>query len=257
MISRACRTLVAGGLGSIVVVVFAGCFTPASEVVQTPAASWSRRDCLTVMVSSLRHNLGDKESNVEAIITPYLPKVVEAIARMQQIDDSTGDEATRARVDLLLKSGAGLYVDWERQGKLVNSRGNYYRHPGELDSLLFMITLNNRTWPCNVPLQNVQIAPGQYAMQPIASLADWPCYTPGIDNLQATIFLLNSSGDTLRPKFLWGRNNEVLTMEEHIFAMFDFTGGRKEPFLKESAAVTMILSGFDPPIRFDFPLGEL
>jgi hypothetical protein len=240
----------------VVAIFVAGCFTPASEIVQAPSGSWNRRDCLAVMVSGMRHNLGDQESNVQAIVTPYLPKVVEAIARMQQIDDSTDDETTRENFDLLLKSGAGLYVDWENQGKLVNSRGNYYRRPGELDSLLFMVALKNRSWPCNVPLQNVEVAPGKFVMRPLTSFADWPCYIPEIHDIDRMVCLINTRGDTLRPKFTWGRNNELLTTEEHIFVMFDFSAGGKHPFLAESDSVTMVLSGFDRPIRFLFPLGE-
>ena len=235
----------------------AGCFTPAEEVLRTPPGSWSRRDCLTVMVSSMRHNLNDNGANVQAIVTPYVPRVVEAIARLQQLDDSTDDETTRNNLDLLLKSGAGLFIDWEHGGRLANARGNYYRHPRELDSLLFMVMLKNRSWPCNVPLQTVQVQPGVYGTRPIAGLADWPCLTPEIDDLDRTMFLVNAAGDTLRPKFIWGRNNEVLTMEEHIFAMFDFSGGRGRPFLEESDGVTMVFSGFDRPMKFEFPLGAL
>jgi hypothetical protein len=241
----------------LLAIAIAGCFTSATDVLQTPSRSWSKRDCLTVMVSSMRHNLSDNESNVQAIVTPYIPKVVEAIARMQQLDDSTDDETTRNNLDLLLKSGAGLFIDWENQGRLANARGNYYRHPRELDSLLFMVMLKNRSWPCNVPLQTVQVSPGVYGMRPIAGLADWPCTTPEIHDLDRKIFLINAAGDTLRPKFIWGRNNEVLTMEEHVFVMFDFSKDRERPFLKEGDGVTMVLSGFDRPMKFLFPLDIL
>lgn len=243
-------------LPTALAIAFAGCFTAATDIVQTPSGTWTRRECLTVMVSNVRHNLGDDGSNVQAIVTPYVPKVVEAIVRLRQLEDSADDETARAHHDLLLKSGAGLYIDWENGGKLANARGNYYRHPRELDSLLFMVMLKNRSWPCNVPLQNVQILPGVYSAQPIARFSDWPCYTPGINDLDRTMFLVNGAGDTLRAKFLWGRNNEVLTMEEHIFAMFDFTGGRDRPFLDADGAVTMVFSGFDPPITFSFPLAD-
>jgi hypothetical protein len=36
--------------------------------------------------------------------------------------------------------------------------------------------------------------------------------------------------------------------------MFDFSGDREHPFLMESDAVTMVLSGFDRPVKFLFPL---
>jgi hypothetical protein len=224
----------------ILILGIGGCFTPAATIVQTPSDSWSRRDCLTVMVSSMRHNLNDNASNVRAIVTPYVPKVVEAIARMQQ-----------------LKSGAGLFIDRENQRKLVNAKGNYIRSPGDLDSLLFMVSLNNRSWPCNPPLHNVQIFPGIYAIRPLAGIADWPCYIPEITDLDRRIFLVNARGDTLMPKFLWGRNNNVLTMEEHVFAMFDFTRGTNRGFLKEGDEVFLVIAGFDRPIHFSFPLAEL
>jgi hypothetical protein len=232
----------------------AGCFTSATDVLQTPSGSWSRRDCLTVMASSMRHNLNDNESNVQVIVTPYIPTVVEAIARMQQLDDSADDGTVRDNLDVLLKSGVGLFIDRENNGRLANARGNYYRHPRELDSLLFLVMLNNRSWPCAVPLQTVHVIPGVYGMRPIAGLADWPCTTPEIHDLDRKILLINAAGDTLRPKFIWGRNNEVLTMEEHVFVLFDFSADRERSFLKESDAVTMVLSGFDRPVKFLFPL---
>jgi len=237
---------------SLITLSLSGCFTHMDEIQSKLPSDWTSRECLTVMLANMKHNLNDPAFNIQAIVTPYFPSVIEAITRLQQFRSSNDSEAIRIWQNALLKSGMGLYIDWEQGNRLVNAYGNYYRDPRELDSMLFLVTLRNKSWPCNVPVQNVLLPDGIYVSRPIAALSDWPCYIPDITDLDQRIFLVNEAGDSLKAKFTWGRNNNQLSLEENIFVMFDFHSRPSLNFFKNGTLVNFVITGFDLPISFKF-----
>lgn len=241
---------------------YIGCFTSVDEILLRPPSSWTNRECQTLIVSKISHNLAKSGVNIYVTATPYYPSVVAAINRMQAAEYHWDDSTTQVRMDALLKTGVGLYKDWESKGKLVNSRGNYYRTPDEIDSMLFLISLKNQTWPCNVPVRNVVVGVDRdgsiiYGMRPLTSMADWPCYIPEIDRINEHILLVNDRADTLQPKVVWGRRNNQLTMDEHLLVLFQFRRVNTRSFLSGCKEYRMILTGFDQTVELPFSVNKI
>jgi len=230
-----------------------GCFyfgkNQAEDVLQRPVAQWSSRDCLTVLLSSMRNNLFDQQSpNIKVIATPYTPTVIAAINRMRQTKEHWSDAEAEHQIDTSLALQAGLYFDW-KTNLLVDSRGYYVRSSSQLDRFQFLLTLRNNSWPCAIP---VVIAGGR--MAPLTKvLSDWPCYIPGITDLDQRIFLENDRGVILKPEHVWGRKHDVLTIEETLIVLFDFKQGSVHLFEGTKNAY-LVITGFDAPIRLAFPL---
>ncbi|MBI3364758.1 MAG: hypothetical protein HY033_07615 [Ignavibacteriae bacterium] len=239
----------------IVLVTFTGCFyfgkDQYADVLEKPPSEWSSRDCLTILTSVMVHNLNDQGANVQIIATPYYPSVIKAINRREQDFKHESEDQYQLSMDTLLKASTGLYMDWQK-GSLVDAKGNYLRDRTQIDSLMFMITLRNKSWPCNIPLMLVPI-PGGYKMVPLASPADWPCYIPDIVDLDKRIFLQNDRGDTMKPRVVWGRKNNLLTMEETLLVMFPLRTSVGH-FLQDSQNMYLTLTGFDQKIQLKFPL---
>src|SRR5689334_6395848 len=133
----------------------AGCFyfgaDTVEDVVQRPPNDWSSRDCLTVIVSTTMTNLSDKNSVIQVIATPYFPSVITAINQLQRTQHHWTEGEAMEHADELMRGANGLYVDWH-DGRFVNARGNYYRSPTDMDSLLILIALRNMSYPCTVPI---------------------------------------------------------------------------------------------------------
>jgi hypothetical protein len=234
----------------------AGCFYIGQEtfedIVRIPPARWSSRDCLTLILASMAHNLHDEERNLEVIATPFYPSVILAVNQLRKTEQHWTDDEARYHLDELMRGGAGLYVDW-KDGRFVNARGNYFRNQTDIDSLLFVISMRNKTYPCAVPMTVVYgTLDGQsynYGMVPLLGLNDWPCYTPCIADIDRRVFLVNEDGDTLRPRFIAGRRNEVVINQETLFAMFHFRAGGKH-FLQDQSSCRLVISDFDTPMSF-------
>jgi hypothetical protein len=220
---------------------------------------WSSRDCLTVMISSMQNNFYDTHSpNIEVIATPYTPAVITAINRMSQTKEHWSDNETQHQIDTSLFLQAGLYFDWQTN-QLMDSRGDYMGRTGRLDKLQFLVTLRNKSWPCNVPLQSVRYSAGgtvAYIDQPLATLSDWPCYIPGITDLDQRISLTNDNQLSIKPTYVFGRRENELTVEETLVVSFDLHSGDHYLF-DDSKNIYLVLTGFDVPIRLTFPIASI
>lgn len=212
----------------VIALLFVGCFTKIDDLMQQSPGNWSSRESLTVVLSAMQNNYSDQGANVQVIGTPYYPSVIAAINQLQRSQLHWSDEHAKIRLDALLKTGAGLYMDWQSK-RMINARGNYFRKIEDLDSLLFLISLRNKTWPS---------------------------YIPDITDIDERVFLLNEQGDTLRPRYLWGRNNNQLSMEETMFARFVFRN-HNEHFLRESENMYLVVAGFEHKIVLAYPLSKL
>ena len=219
----------------------------AEDVLQKPVTEWSSRDCLTVVLSSMRNNLFDQRSpNVKIIATPYSPPVIAALNRMGQMKEHWSDAEMQHHIDTALALQAGLLLDWQ-SNRLVDLRGNYLKSDEQLDVLQFLITLKNTSWPCAVPM---------VFGAPLLLSSDWPCYIPRIDDLDTRIFLENDRGVSLYPKHIWGRQRNLLTMEETLIVRFDLTGGEAN-FFRGTSNAYLVITGFDARIRLAFPLSAI
>ena len=242
-----------------------GCFYLGQErfedIVKLPPSKWSSRDCLTVILTAMVHNLNDKEKNVECIATPFYPSVVMALNQLQRSKYHWSEEDAKLHMDELLRGSSGLYVDW-RDGRLVNSKGNFFKNQTDIDSLLIMISLKNRTFPCAVPYATVMKAgatpedPPHMVSAPLLPMADWPCYMPSISDIEQRIWLLDGSGDTLKPKYVWGRRNETLGSPETLFAMFPLRRSDKH-FLVNSKSARLEIAGFDTKMKFEMDVAKM
>jgi hypothetical protein len=236
-------------------VTMGGCFTTSDVVTQRPPNTWTLRDCQTVLVSAMTHNLNDNRTNVKVIVTPYLPRVIKAMTRMDQIRDSSGVDSTKydEKYDALLHASTGLLYDWDQGLKYSVKHQRYYQNVTDYDSLLFLIAFINQGYPC-IPLVKIDQKTGTH---PLTLPGDWPCYTPELNHLNDEILLINDRGETLTPRYVWGVENNQLTTDEHIFVMFSFTGGSKKHFLQDSEDITIVFKTFTPTIEYKYEATSL
>ena len=244
-------------------VIFNGCFyigkNRYEDIIQVSSLEWSTRDELTVIISPMAHNLYDLNSpNVKVFATPYFPSVVLAIEKAEQRIKHWTEDEYRRNVDRLLKESVGLYRDWENE-MFVDGKGNYYRECVQIDSMLFLITIENRGWPCNIPLITIgvegkKIGQGIYMQRfLINNPTDWPCYIPDITNLEDRIFLVNEKNKYIKPSIVWGKRNNILTMPETMFAMFHFRE-ENHHFLDGSNKMFLVIKGFENDVKLTFDL---
>jgi hypothetical protein len=194
------------------------------------------------------HNLYDEKRNLEVIATPFYPSVILAVNRLRKTEQHWTEDEARYHLDELMRGGAGLYVDW-KDGRFINARGNYFRDQTDIDSLLIVISMRNKTFPCAVPMKLVGDAARGYGMVPLMNIQDWPCYMPYIADIDRRVFLVNENGDTLRPRFIAGRRNDVVINHETLFAMFHFRSGGTH-FLQDQSMCRLVITDFDTPLSF-------
>jgi hypothetical protein len=160
-------------------------------------------------------------------------------------------------VDVLMKEDNGMYVDWPT-GRLVDSKGNYFKNHTQIDSLMFLVTINNTAWTSANSLVRVAIPVNEKSgipvMVPLVT-AD-QSYVPDISNIEQRIYLVNDKGKFIKPKYVWGKRNNVLTTEESLFAMFYFRQGDHH-FLSGSDEMYILIKGFESDIRLEFPLSMM
>jgi len=209
-------TLIATSVLVAVMVIFVmtcnqGCFTSVEQLRSVPYAEWTAEDCMAVIMRNVHHNLKRDGEIISALVIPFTPEVVKAIGRYRQIKYAHSDSLTYEFVQRLTQQGTGTFLD--RDGMLWDAQGN--RFIGRRDSLMVMVSLINTTWPCE-PLSLNGI--------PIMNMSETPCETPDISNLDQHIFLSTATGDTLYPKTLFGRRNNILTDDENLLIVFDLRG---------------------------------
>lgn len=230
------------------------------DVVNRPSNDWSSRDCLTIMTSVMANNFTDQSSNIEVIATPYYPSVVEAISRLEQSKKHLSEAQFAMNMDTSLSEQLGLYLDRDN-GRMINSRGYFVKDRTDIDSLSFLVTLRNRTWPCvppliSIPTQGSGFTATQYVTVPLATMSDWPCYVPDISDLEQRISLMNEDGESLKPRFVWGRRNESLTTEETVIASFPLRMAHHH-FLKSGKRMYLVIRGFEKEIDLPFSLSRM
>ncbi len=253
---RLCRTLTEYFTVILISVQIIGCFTSSDDLVQTSGKSWTKRECMTVLLSAMTHNLYDNRTNIKVIVTPYIPRVIEAITRMDQLRDSINIDSALydVKYDALLKSSTGLLYDWDSGLMFSTAHQRYVNSITDLDSLLFLVTMINTGYPCIPP---ILVDESSGSTKPLTLLSDWPCYTPDLIDLQDQIILTNDQGDTVKSKYIWGVNNRQLTTDEKLFVMFPLTDAPRKHFLGRSENITLSFKCFTPTIGYKFSISAL
>ncbi len=238
-------------LGIALIACLPGCFYVGgdqyADILQKPSVEWSSRDDLTVLISPIAHNLFDQGSpNVKVFATPYYPSVIIAIARGRQRLSHWSETQYQSYAEGLAKDDLGMYIDWDKNA-FVDSRGNYFRDPLQIDSLMFLVTIHNNGWP-----PNVVYGPGNGAMILIAA----GMYQASISNLEDNIYLVNDKAKFIRPQYVWGKRNKWLTFDETLFVMFRLRNGEHH-FLEGSENMYLGIKGFEKDIMLTFPLSAI
>lgn len=205
-----------------------GCFKNFEEVVKNDSYTWSYRDILIVMASSISHNLIDNRTNIKVIATPYYPQVIMAIQRMAQHRAHWTEAEFRHNTDILLYEALGMYYEWNTR-RFVDGKGNYLKDMCQFDSLLFLVTIDNK-------------AGGSYI--------------PEISNIENRIYLVNDKNKFIRPRYVWGRRHNTLIDKETLFAMFYFREGEHH-FLRDVKELMLVIKGFECDIWLDFSLAKM
>lgn len=232
-------------------------FDKSDAIVARSVTSWSNRDCMTIVLSAMQHNYYDPEKPpIIACATPYTPRVVMALNRMSQIKHQWSDKTFQHHADALLKDASGLYADWEHNEQIYDSKLNRLRNLLQMDSMMFLVTLSNRTWPCAPPvLLTLDNVAGEKTPQ-FMQLSDWPCEVPDISNIESNISLINDHGDTVRPKYVWGRKDDQLMSDETLLIMFPLRSD-KTHILDKSAQITLQFTEFKPKLQLTFSIVSL
>ena len=203
-----------------------------------------------IIASGNENNYLDNNTNIKASATLYSPSVVLAINRNAQRLHHWSEDEYRRRTEELLWGTLGLYVDWKKNG-LIDSRGNYFTDVSQLDSIYFLLTLENKAWPCD-PVHLV-------TSSGIISLfgLDVGCYVPDISRVEDQITLTNDEGATLLPRNVWGRRSNLLTLEETMFVVFRVREKGAATFLKNTNSIVLRIRGFETNINLNFPVTQL
>ena len=252
------------GISILICSLLSGCFyigrNQYKDVVEKPYSEWGLRECLTVISAPIAHNYFDFRTNVKVSATPYYPSVVLAIQKNAQRIMHWSESEFRMNVDALMKEDNGMYLDWQT-GRLVDSRGNFFKEHTQIDSLMFLITLINTAWTSINSIIQVGIPIGKDnakqlipVMVPLVNFDQ--SYIPDITNLEQRIYLINDKGKFIKPRYVWGRQNNVLTKEESLFAMFYFREGDYH-FLTDSDEMCFLIKGFEGDVRLEFPLSMM
>ncbi len=215
-----------------------GCFyigqNQYDEIVQKPYMDWGRQDHLTVLMECTAHNLYDVQTAYKVFATPYIPAVVLASVRVWNDRHHISDQQFMASAEDVAKANAGLYIDW-KNNRFMDGRGNFFKGPLQLDSLMFMIHMEN--WTKDFP-----------------SFED-NRFQPDISDIESRIYLVNDQHKFVKPKYVWGRRRNMFTMDENLLVMFPLRKGDHH-FLDGSEHMFLVIKelngpGLDVVLKFD------
>lgn len=238
--------------------IFVGCF-PLNDmrlIVQKPPSQWNDDDCRTVIAVATAHNLR-KEPRVEVFVTPFSPQVIFALCRRDQQRLKWSDEVFKIKLEERFMEDLGVYID-ARNNSIFDKRGNFYREISQVDSIMLLVTLKNKTWPCVSPIVSTTIrvdekdVPVYYPLFG-NNLSNVPCHMPDISDLEESIFLMNDRQELLKPRIVWGRRNNVLSREEKLLVVFSMTSNG-ENFLAGTEKTWLLINKIDGDVKLELPL---
>lgn len=190
-----------------------------------PPSQWTEYDCKTVIASAMGHNLHDVDAKVLVYATPYTPLVITANNTNEYRVKDLSEGEFRENVERQAKEYLGMTYDW-KTNQYVDSRGHYYESVHQLDSLVFLITLENIKYPQELP---------------------------AIDGLEERITLEDDSGDFIRPLYVKGTQKQRLFTRESIIAMFRLRTGSSH-FFEGAKDIYLKIGGYNKPVKVKIPL---
>lgn len=193
-------------------------------IINRPVSQWNRRDCLTIMMGNMKSNILDNRTNIKVYATPYCPSVIAAMTKFRWLQIPVPQPVAESDFETLLRESFGMYYDREN-GKIMDARGNYFMNKTQIDSIMFLITIENHGGG----------------------------YFPDITSLENQIFLVNDQNKFIHPKYVWGRKNNILTMPEVLFVMFKVKEGDYS-FIAKSDNISLFIKGLEQDITLKFPI---
>lgn len=244
----------------LAVLCLSGCFYFGGDqyfdVLQKPSVDWNSREDLTVLISPTAHNLYDFGSpNVKVIATPYYPSVIIGIGRARQRLVHLSEQEFKTYTEGLAQDDLGMYIDWEKNA-FVDSRGNYFRNPLQVDSLLFLVTIHNNGWPPTIVYGPRRWIDEHGRVHWSSTLIAAGMYQADTTHLEDNIYLVNDKDKFIKPKFVSGKRHDFLTLDETLFIMFQLRNGEHH-FLDGSENMYLVIKGFEKDIRLTFPLSMM
>ncbi len=211
-------------------------------IIKRPVSEWNRRDCLTVMMGNMRSNLRDNHTNIKVYATPYCPSVIAAMTKFRWLQIPVPQPVAESDFETLLRESFGMYYDRDNE-KIMDSRGNYFKNKTQIDSIMFLITIENHAWMNSLLLgEGMLDIPGSHVLD-----------IPDITTLENQIFLVNDENKFILPKYVWGRRKNILTTPETIFVMFKLKEGDYS-FIAKSDNIYLCVKGLEQDITLEFPL---
>jgi len=236
------------GLIFMVALLAGGCaLDKYDSVISKHSNLWTKYDCGTVITGATSGNLADKNAKVKVLALPFSPSVLTALTRLDQLKQHwTADQYMRHLEDQLAIIAGVLYES--KADQYYDAKGNYLNKLGQLDRMVFMVEIQNTTWPCVNPI--LAWSPfGQTTL--FQSLTDVPCYMPDITDLDQRIFLTNERMEVVRPISVYGKKNNLLTVEENLIIIFPVSESSKG-FFEGTKDITLNVAGFDCEIKLPF-----
>ncbi|TAK61918.1 MAG: hypothetical protein EPO24_05415 [Bacteroidetes bacterium] len=238
----------------LVLITITGCVHHEFDtIVKKPVSEWSAPDCLTIMSMATSNNFANDDARVRVIVTPFSPLVVTAFTRLQQERQRLSAAAYHSLVEDRLLEDLGIYYD-TKTGYTFDARGNYYRDEAQIDSLLILLSLENKTYPCTPPIVMVPIGKEKIPkMRQLMNVGDYPCYTPEITDLEKQIFLKNEKDELLQPRGVYGKRGKVFFKREQLLLLFSLRQGEKN-FFDGSKRIYLTINELDGGITMEIPL---
>ncbi|MDI6734408.1 MAG: hypothetical protein QMD50_02910 [Patescibacteria group bacterium] len=216
-------------------------------IIKRPVSLWNRRDCLTVMMENIQSNILDMRTNIKVYATPYNPTVIAAMSKFRWLQIPVHQTEAESNFEALLKDNFGMYYDWNHQ-KIMDSRGNYFKDKTQIDSIMFLITIENYAWITSMTWP--QLLPQLPDGKNITNIA---LDIPDITHLEDQIYLINEQNKFIKPKYVWGKKRNVLTMPETLLAMFEVKT-ENYSFLEKSEKIFLCIKGLEQDIKLEFSL---
>ena len=214
-------------------------------IIKKPVSTWNRRDCLTIMMENIRSNLLDNRTNIKVYATPYTPAVIAAMSKFRWLQIPVSQSVAVSDFEALLKETFGMYYDGENE-KIMDPRGNYFKDRTQIDSIMFLITIENNAWMNSMS--------GNYLLK-VLDFRSYLLDIPDITSLENQIYLVNDENKYILPKYVWGRKKNILTTPEILFANFKVKEDNYS-FLKNSNNIYLCIKGLEQDIRLEFPLKQ-
>lgn len=254
----------------IFAVLLSGCYyfgkDQYDDILTRPSSEWSKLECQTIIAAAMQSNLFDQYSNIRVFATPYYPSVISAINRRKQKSEDWSEQQYRENVDQLLRDCTGMYLDWNTNA-LVDGRGNFVKDRSQIDSLMFLVSMENKSENWNTNQQYLAKAnsvdgSGSSVRQTdtwyggIFDLKNYPIVIPELTGLEDKIFLLNDKGKFIRPLHVFREPQPLLSLNATFLVLFRLRQGDHH-FLAGSDKMYLVFKGLGNDIQLPFSVSMM